>query len=59
MRVFGQIEDAYKEKPLPGALVTLRVGDTELIEHTPPKTASSPMKSPMKPFPSMKRFSPV
>ncbi len=35
MRVFGQIEDAYKETLLPGALVTLRVGDTELIEHTP------------------------
>jgi len=37
MRVFGQIENAYTEKPLPGALVTLSVGDTELIEHTPAK----------------------
>jgi hypothetical protein len=37
MRVFGRIEDAYTEKLLHGALVTLRVGDTELIEHTPSK----------------------
>jgi hypothetical protein len=37
MRVFGRIEDAYTEKLLPGAIVTLRVGDTELIEHTPAK----------------------
>jgi hypothetical protein len=35
MRVFGRIEDAYTEKLLPGALVTLKVGDTELIGHTP------------------------
>ncbi|MCP5107398.1 MAG: beta/gamma crystallin family protein [bacterium] len=35
MRVFGRIDDAYTEKLLPGAIVTLRVGDTELIEHTP------------------------
>ena len=35
MRVFGRIEDAYTEELLPGAIVTLRVGDTELIEHTP------------------------
>lgn len=37
MRVFGQIEDAYTEELLPGAIVSLRVGDTELIEHTPVK----------------------
>jgi uncharacterized cupredoxin-like copper-binding protein len=35
MRVFGTIEDAYTEKPLAGALVTLGVGDTELVEHMP------------------------
>jgi uncharacterized cupredoxin-like copper-binding protein len=35
MRVFGKIEDAYTEKPLTGALVTLGVGDTELVEHMP------------------------
>lgn len=35
MRVFGTIEDAFTEKLLPGALITLKVGDTELIEHTP------------------------
>lgn len=35
MRVYGRIEDAYTEELLPGAIVTLRVGDTELIEHTP------------------------
>jgi hypothetical protein len=37
MRVFGRIEDAYTEELLPGAIVSLRVGDTELIEHTPTK----------------------
>lgn len=37
MRIFGTIEDAYTEKLLPGAIVTLKVGDTELIEHTPSK----------------------
>jgi hypothetical protein len=35
MRVFGRIDDANTEQLLPGAIVTLRVGDTELIEHTP------------------------
>ncbi len=34
MKVFGTIEDAYSEKLLPGAVVTLGVGDTELIENT-------------------------
>ncbi len=37
MRVFGRIEDAHTEKLLTGAIVTLKVGDTELIEHTPSK----------------------
>ncbi|UCH97237.1 MAG: beta/gamma crystallin family protein [Candidatus Aminicenantes bacterium] len=37
MRVFGRIEDAYTEELLPGAIVSLKVGDTELIEHTPAK----------------------
>jgi hypothetical protein len=37
MRVFGRIEDAYTEQLLAGALITLRVGDTKLIAHTPAK----------------------
>ena len=35
MRIFGKIEDAYTEKPLAGAVITLGVGDTELVEHMP------------------------
>lgn len=37
MRIFGHVEDAYTEKLLPNAIVTFRVGDTELIEYTPAK----------------------
>ena len=35
MRVFGTIEDARSGKLLEGAVITLRVGDTELIQNTP------------------------
>ncbi len=37
MRVFGTIENAYTDKLVKGAIVTLEVGDTELIEFTPAK----------------------
>lgn len=35
MRVYGTIQDAHSEKKLPGALVTLSVGETDLIENSP------------------------
>ncbi len=35
MRVYGTIKDARKKKPLNGALITLSIGDTYLIEDTP------------------------
>jgi len=35
MRIYGDIEDARTEKPLSGALVSLYIGDTCLVENTP------------------------
>lgn len=35
MRIHGDIEDARTEKPLSGALVSLYLGDTCLVENTP------------------------
>lgn len=35
MRIYGDIEDARTEKPLSGALVSLYLGDTCLVENTP------------------------
>lgn len=35
MRIHGTIQDAKTEDPLQGALITLKLGDTVLIENTP------------------------
>jgi Beta/Gamma crystallin len=35
MKVYGTIENAENEKPLKGAMITLSVGDTQLIENSP------------------------